>query len=396
MFWRILKRITPLPLKHKIKLFLRRVLLKIIQEEAISDNAVLFQQFSSLESKVASLQYQFDLRKKINNQDNIIEAFDQKLGVLEIKVRQVVQQLKQDNVIEVFDQKLGALEIKVRQVVQQLNILEILRQELVLTDTKLNTLEQSFADIESKATKINEIETKYEQIGRRPKVFTDQEYDAYEDKILIGRLEKQEDYFDMLIQECKEGAVVLDLGCGKGRFIDKVISSGREAFGIDMNAKYAPHANIDLGKLPEALFAKASESIDNIFSFHLIEHIPLNDLRRMLEESYRILNREGKIYLETPNVQSLFTISHYYFRDPTHLMPRHPAFYMELLSIVGFKNLELRPLSELDNNKKEFLIDPSIFNEDSLTLVNEVNKQLHCMHQLFYAGSGNILLVGEK
>ena len=108
------------------------------------------------------------------------------------------------------------------------------------------------------------------------------------------------------------------------------------AEGIDANTKYIDESNVMLGFLPEALHNIPENSYDVITSFHLIEHLPLNKYKEMIIEVYRILKKSGKVFFETPNTQSLITMSQYYYKDPTHLMPRHPEVYKNILTKITF------------------------------------------------------------
>ncbi|MBM9513028.1 class I SAM-dependent methyltransferase [Desulfogranum marinum] len=349
MLWNNIKRILPYSLRAKVQNLLRKGVIKILPTEYMVDNALLVQQYCSLESKLLSLQKKIDCSQ----------------------------------CMEIFDQRVQRTDNEIQKKYVQLDLIQSEINEVKDTLEFLNNQYQEYRTLIDRT------------ILGSGGIFSDKEYDLYESEILKGRLKKEDDYYDTLIQECKEGARVLDIGCGKGRFIKKVTMSNRVGLGIDMNKRYAGQDNFELGMVPEVLYHHSPGSFDYIFSFHVIEHLSSSELRRTIEECYRILHKGGKIYLETPNIQSLVTLSRYYFSDPTHMLPRHPAVYNELLKNIGFRNVEMRYLVDFDE-KKEYQLDLEKFDNSSRGLASDINSHLQHMYDLLYSGSGNILFEGEK
>lgn len=143
---------------------------------------------------------------------------------------------------------------------------------------------------------------------------------------------------------------VLDLGCGRGEFLELMRSIGVPAKGIDLGAESialcrskgldAEEADIFeyLGKLPEA-------SLDGIFCSQVVEHIPVERLPEMIKLAASRLQRNGVIAIETPNPECLAIFATHFYLDPTHQRPvPHPllSFYLEEF---GVGNIEVRRLS---------------------------------------------------
>ncbi len=252
---------------------------------------------------------------------------------------------------------------------------------------------QKLASLEKVEYKVKELEQGIERASET-NVFSDEEYDTLEKYICRGRKIVEKDYFDSLSENFAPKTKILDLGCGDGSFIKQMNQKGFFAQGIDASTKYAGQPYVTLGLLPEALKNIPDNSYDVITSFHLIEHLPLNKYKEMIIEVYRILKKCGKVFFETPNTQSLITMSQYYYKDPTHLMPRHPEVYKNILDFNGFKNTEITNLPELDPNVFELISEEdSLFDERDLSIVN---KKISKIENILVAGSGNILIVGEK
>ena len=79
-----------------------------------------------------------------------------------------------------------------------------------------------------------------------------------------------------------------------------------------------------------------SHCYDTIISFNTLEHI--FDTRFVLKEMYRVLKDDGKIVLTTPFLFPIHGHPDDFFR-PT------PSWYKQMLSEIGFKNIEVVPLA---------------------------------------------------
>jgi len=146
---------------------------------------------------------------------------------------------------------------------------------------------------------------------------------------------------------------VLDLGCGRGEFLELLKEAGVEAKGIDGNREMI-HACRDKGLVAEvgdivAAVAEArSGEASGIFAAQVIEHLPPTVIRKFLGDCYRVLREDGRIVLETVNPESVVAFVAFY-RDLTHQKPLHPETLEFMLLAVGFREVTIRyasPVSE--------------------------------------------------
>ena len=99
---------------------------------------------------------------------------------------------------------------------------------------------------------------------------------------------------------------ILDVGCGRGKFLEYVFSHGGH-FGLGTDFAFS---SIKSGTIP-AIVSNAcdlpfsSNTFCSITSILAIEHIP--DYDRFFAESFRLLKSEGCLYLIFPNYWSLVT-----------------------------------------------------------------------------------------
>lgn len=161
---------------------------------------------------------------------------------------------------------------------------------------------------------------------------------------------------------------VLDLGCGRGEFLELMRSIGVTARGIDLGEESVAlcrHKGLEaevadlfeyLGNLPEA-------SLDGIFCSQVVEHIPPDRLPEMIKLAASRLQRNGVIAIETPNPECLAIFATHFYLDPTHHRPvPHPllAFYLEEF---GVGNIEVRRLSPAVESMPSLCSLPEDFRE---------------------------------
>lgn len=161
---------------------------------------------------------------------------------------------------------------------------------------------------------------------------------------------------------------VLDIGCGRGEFLEMMRDAGVPARGIDLSQESVAmcrHKGLDaeeadlfvyLQNLPEA-------SLDGVFCSQVVEHLPPEKLPAMIRLATSRLRRGGAIAIETPNPECLAIFATHFYLDPTHQRPvPHPllVFYLEE---YGVGNLEVRKLSPAAESMPSLKSLPDDFRE---------------------------------
>lgn len=125
------------------------------------------------------------------------------------------------------------------------------------------------------------------------------------------------------------GRPVVDLGCGRGEWLELLASEKILAKGADLNpAVVKPlvaqgydvtqsDVFVFLASLPDASAAVVT-------SFHLIEHLPPDQWIPLLDQIRRILVPGGLAIIETPNPRNILVGSGEFYRDPSHHTPVFP------------------------------------------------------------------------
>jgi 2-polyprenyl-3-methyl-5-hydroxy-6-metoxy-1,4-benzoquinol methylase len=145
-------------------------------------------------------------------------------------------------------------------------------------------------------------------------------------------------------------APVLDIGCGRGEFLEMLRDAGVEARGIDLSEESVARCRqkglqVDQADLFSYLNDLPDGSLGGIFCAQVIEHLAPASLPEMIRLASDKLSRDGVLALETPNPECLAIFASHFYLDPTHTRPiPHPlaAFYMEE---SGLGQIEVHRLS---------------------------------------------------
>jgi SAM-dependent methyltransferase len=156
---------------------------------------------------------------------------------------------------------------------------------------------------------------------------------------------------------------VLDLGCGRGEWLEFVQAQGLQAEGIDANPVMV-HACIQKGlrvqraDLLQRLHEQPSQSLLGITAFHVAEHLPFNALFELVVQAFRCLKPHGFLLLETPNPENILVATHTFHHDHTHRNPLTPDAMQFLLSYHGFQQVALIRLNPYPESAQIAGLDP--------------------------------------
>ena len=149
-------------------------------------------------------------------------------------------------------------------------------------------------------------------------------------------------------------APVVDLGCGRGEFLELLQEEGIEACGVEGNANVVRECRdkgLDVvhGDLVAFLQEREAGSLGGVFAAQVVEHLPPPVLGALLAQAHRTLRSGGLLVIETPNVASALAFHDVFIRDLTHERPLHPDTLRFLAAAAGFSEVRIQmrnPVSE--------------------------------------------------
>ena len=142
---------------------------------------------------------------------------------------------------------------------------------------------------------------------------------------------------------------ILDLGCGRGEWLELLKENRVYATGVEKNSVHALALRNKLLSVIEAdaleyLRGLKRESLHAITAFHLIEHLEFAQLVELLDEVNRVLRPGGLLMLETPNPKNLVVGACNFYSDPSHRQPLFPETLQFLLERLGFNRVRIEYL----------------------------------------------------
>ena len=181
-------------------------------------------------------------------------------------------------------------------------------------------------------------------------------YRAFEEKyrgerdLIKSRLKVYLPFIEPLKETYPTGEA-LDLGCGRGEWLELLREFGVNAHGIDIDdGMLVTCRDLDLsvetGDAIAFLKGLDNESKIVISGFHIAEHLEFADLQALVQESLRVLKPGCLLILETPNPENIVVGSSDFYLDPTHQRPIPPGLLSFLPEYYGFGQVKILRLQE--------------------------------------------------
>ena len=165
-------------------------------------------------------------------------------------------------------------------------------------------------------------------------------YLAFENKFRGNRkelLKKYSTYGDYFEKEQQ----IIDLGCGKGEFLEAMSKNGFDVYGVDaIEEMVAQCTKLGLkavqGNVFEYLGDQKDNSIEAVYCGMLIEHLSSDDVVDFLSILSKKLKHSARLVIETINPGSLSVITGSFVADLSHKTLVHSKTLEFILGFFGF------------------------------------------------------------
>ena len=119
---------------------------------------------------------------------------------------------------------------------------------------------------------------------------------------------------------------LVDLGCGRGRWLEFANERGMNSLGVDNDQWSVDHcvsARLDaiLSEIWDFFDCDEATGVSVFSAFHLIEHLTPDEAQRLINLVARGLQPGGLCILVTPNFSDWGVASEIFWLDPTHIRP---------------------------------------------------------------------------
>lgn len=184
---------------------------------------------------------------------------------------------------------------------------------------------------------------------------------------------------------------VLDLGCGRGEFLEALARAGVTARGVDLNPEMVQRCRRLGLEVVQAdgvdyLSSLPDRSIGGLFAAQVVEHLPPDRLLRLLEQARAKLRPGGRLVLETINPACWAAFFSSYIRDITHVQPVHPDTLRYLLIAHGFVNVDVRYSSPYPAEARLQPLPLTLLSEGpaAATVVEQFNRNVETLNGLLF------------
>jgi O-antigen chain-terminating methyltransferase len=192
---------------------------------------------------------------------------------------------------------------------------------------------------------------------------------------------------------------VVDLGCGRGEFLELLAEAGIQGYGVDRHPDMIDLCRekgfqVDEADVLEHLASVPAQSLGGIFCAQMIEHLDVKDVPRFFDLAADALAPGGHLVVETINPESLFVFSAAFYVDLGHLRPLHPLTLRFIAEKVGFAEVRIEYLSPPPPELRPEALDKT--GEEHLDgVIDDVNRNFQRLDDVVF-GPQDYALVARR
>ena len=233
-------------------------------------------------------------------------------------------------------------------IAEQARLLGDIRREQAEIQVSVGVLHRAAQTLKSQATSANQVGPRATAVpppGPHRITLHSHKYVGFED-LFRGRPEDIRERVAEYVPLFEASSDVLDIGCGRGEFLEVLREHGISARGVDINETMVGICRRQgLDVVTADALAYVSDvpdgSLGGIFAAQVVEHFEPQYLIQLIETAFGKLRPGAPIVMETINPACWFAFFNSYIRDFTHVRPIHPDTLKYLLIACGFQRVDL-------------------------------------------------------
>jgi len=327
-----------------------------------------------------------------------------------------------------LDTKVSALELRCNSRIDSLDILQeslkehesrinsfdLLRESLKVHESRIDSLGKLSESLSDNEMRINSILDKFHNESvylssriRRMERKQPLHFEEAEDKHYLSKKPavNSEDYdFDYLTfehmfrgteKEIKERQSiyleyfvhkqnVLDIGCGRGEFLELLSDNGIKAKGIDINGDSIAICedkclDVECVDALEYLSTVSDGSLGGVMLAQVVEHLDMPYLIELLNLIYAKMEKSACIILESPNPRTLAIYRNSFYLDPGHVKPIHPDLLKFITTSIGFREVQEKTYAYSKDG-----YDLPFIRGEGITNVDEFNSGIGVLNNILF------------
>ena len=223
-------------------------------------------------------------------------------------------------------------------------------------------------------------------------------YFLFEERFRGSRedIKQRQTTFVHYFQGCKN---VLDIGCGRGEFLELLRENDVEGHGVDVDGDmvdFCTSKGLNVEKTDAISYLEKIEdkTLDGIFIDQVVEHLEPDYLIKMLRLCHRKLNFGYHILIETVNPLSLVSFANFYL-DMSHKKPIHPETLKFLMASVNFREIDTRFFSPIPDEMRLRKINSDGVEERDRHPMEVYNHNIDMLNNILY-GAQDYMVIGKK
>jgi len=275
----------------------------------------------------------FELNEKKAGREELAELNEKKVGREELEeINESIQEQIRDMVRQIRDHKIN--------LVDQERRLRLLLEEARKRLPETISTEQIEKMVEEEDHMLSAV------------------YVGFEDKFRGTRkdIKGRQKVYLPLLRAAGAGTVghpVLDVGCGRGEWLELLKENGLMAMGVDTNQVMQRACEdlglqVEMGDAIEFLRKQKRDTLGAVTGFHIVEHLPTRKMIALFDEAMCVLKPGGIVIFETPNPENILVGSCTFYTDPTHRNPIPPHTLLYIIENRGFVGSEIVRSSPMD------------------------------------------------
>ena len=138
---------------------------------------------------------------------------------------------------------------------------------------------------------------------------------------------------------------ILELGCGRGEFLNEFTNLGMKGFGVDLSnfaVNFCTNAEIKVVDITKESLPYPDNFFDIVYSKSFIEHFYYPE--ELFKEAYRVLKPSGIFINLTPEWKYIYTS---FYEDFTHRTPFTKKSLQDIYLVSGFKDVKVVSFKQL-------------------------------------------------